>query len=166
MNLDSVRAALIADAHADAELLLAEADRDAQDRLARADEEAATLMETARSEGTREAAERGARQRAATRREARQIVLTAKRRTLDELRERARTAVRGLAHEDSYQDLLDRLRMLAAVQLGPDAEISVDPESEPGVIASGGHRRVDCRLVTLADRAVDGLGADVATLWT
>jgi vacuolar-type H+-ATPase subunit E/Vma4 len=166
MNLDGARAALIADARADAELLLAEADRDAHERLARADEEAAALMEAANTEGTRQAAERGARQRAGARRDARQIVLTAQRRALDELRERARTAARELAHDERYPELLDRLRTLAAAQLGPDAEIAVDPDGEPGVVGNGGHRRVDCRLVTLADRAVDGLGSEVATLWT
>ncbi len=166
MNLDSVRAALIADARADAELLLAEADRDAEERLSEAGEEAAAMIEAAQREGARDAAERLARQRAATRREAREIVLTAKRRALDELRERAHTAVRELVDEDGYPALLDRLRMLAAAQLGPDACIRVDPDGEPGVIASGAHRRVDYRLVTLVDRAIDKLGEDVVMLWT
>ena len=34
------------------------------------------------------------------------------------------------------------------------------------VVASDGHRRVDYRLVTLADRAIDALGPQVAMLWT
>ena len=53
-------------------------------------------------------------------------MLAAQRRALDELREHARTAVRELAHDDRYEELLERLRTLAASQLGPDAEISVD----------------------------------------
>ncbi len=165
MNIDSVRAALIADAEADAASLLAAADHDADDCIARSHEEAAELVEAARSEGAREAAERLARQHAATRREAREVVLTARRQALDELRERARTAARGLAREDRYGELRDRLRTLAASQLGPDAEILDDPDGEPGVVARDGYRRVDFRLVTLADRAVEALGADVATLW-
>jgi vacuolar-type H+-ATPase subunit E/Vma4 len=166
VNLDAVRAALIADAHADAEQILAAADNDAQDRMTSATSEAAALIEAARTEGAIEATERLARQRAAARREARELGLAARRQALDQLRERARTAARELAHDESYPDLLDRLRMLAAAQLGPEAEITVDPGGEPGVMASDERRRVDYRLVTLADRAVDALGADVAMLWT
>jgi vacuolar-type H+-ATPase subunit E/Vma4 len=165
VNLDAVRAALIADARADAASLLAAADHDARDRIARSHEEAAELVEAARAEGAREAAERLARQHAATRREAREVVLAARRQALDELRERARTAARGLALEDRYGELREHLRNLASFQLGPDAEIIDDPDGEPGVVARDGHRRVDYRLVTLADRAVEALGADVATLW-
>ncbi len=128
--------------------------------------EAAELLEAARADGAREAAERLARQHAAARREAREVVLTARRRALDELRERAHTAVRELAREDRYGELRERLRTLAASQLGPDAEILDDPDGEPGIVARDGHRRVDYRLVTVADRAVDALGADVATLWS
>ena len=54
---------------------------------------------------------------------------------------------------------------MAAFQLGADAEILDDPDGEPGVVACDVHRRVDYRLVTLADRAVEALGADVAALW-
>jgi vacuolar-type H+-ATPase subunit E/Vma4 len=165
VNIDAVRAALIADARADAASLLAAADRDADDCMSRSQEEAAELVEGARVEGAREAAERLARQHAATRREARQVVLTARCEALDELRDRARTAARELAREDRYGELRDRLRTLAESQLGPDAEILEDLDGEPGVVARDGFRRVDFRLVTLADRAVEALGADVATLW-
>jgi vacuolar-type H+-ATPase subunit E/Vma4 len=165
VNLDAVRAALIADARTDASSLLAAADHDADNSMARSHEEAAQLREAARTEGAREAAERVARLHATTRREAREVVLTARRQALDDLRERARTAARALALEDQYGELRERLRSLAVFQLGPDAEILDDPDGEPGVVARDGHRRVDYRLVTLADRAVDALGADVATLW-
>jgi vacuolar-type H+-ATPase subunit H len=158
--------ARLADARADADQVLSAADVDAQDRLARARDEAAALLVAARVDGAREAAERLARQRAATRREAREIVLAARRRALDELRDRARAAARDLVDEDSYQQLLDRLRFLAVTQLGVDGEVVANPDGEPGIIVSDGARRVDYRLVTLADRAVASLGADIATLWT
>ena len=51
VNLDAVRAALIADARADAASLLAAADQDAHDHMARSHEEAAALVDAARSEG-------------------------------------------------------------------------------------------------------------------
>ncbi len=133
--------------------------------MARSRDEAAALVDAARSEGEREAAARLARQHAATRREAREIVLAAQRQALVELREHVRTAARELTHDDRYEELLERLRTLAASQLGPDAEISVAPDGEPGIVGSDGHRRVDYRLVTLADRALDAMGADIATLW-
>jgi vacuolar-type H+-ATPase subunit E/Vma4 len=165
VNLDAVRAALLADARADAASLLAAADHDARDHMARSRDEAAALVDAARSDGEREAAARLARQHAATRREAREIVLAAQRQALVELREHVRTAARELTHDDRYEELLERLRTLAASQLGRDAEISVPPDGEPGIVGSDAHRRVDYRLVTLADRALDAMGADIATLW-
>lgn len=165
MNLDAVRAALIADARSDAELILAEADRDVAARRADTQREAELLIETGRSQGARDADARLARRRAETRRESRQLVLAAQRRALDALRDRARSAARELGTEDAYPELLDRLRLLAVTQLGPGAAISVTPGGEPGVTATDGRRRVDYRLVTLADRAVDALGADVEMLW-
>lgn len=165
MNLDAVRAALIADAHSDAESILADADREVAARRADAQREAALLIETGRTQGARDADARLARRRAETRRESRQLVLAAQRRALDALRDGARSAARELGTEHSYPELLDRLRLLAVTQLGSGAAISVAPDGEPGVTATDGRRRVDYRLATLADRAVDALGADVEMLW-
>ena len=165
MNLDPVRDALLADARADADRMLADADRFAGDRVERANREAAALIATAGREGAAAAADLLARQRGATRREAREIVLGEQRRALDELRARARAAARELVHEDGYDEIVARLRALGEERLGADVTISVDPDGEPGIIAGEGHRRVDYRLIVLADRAIDALGSDVATLW-
>lgn len=166
MNLDAVRAALLADARADADAILALADRDVGERARLAQHDADTLLEVARAEGERTAAERLARQRGAAHREAREIVLRAQRRALDQLRERARGAVRELGRAEDSAALIDRLRALALAQLGPDAVIETGVDGEPGLVATDGRRRVDYRLATLADRAVDELGADVATAWS
>jgi vacuolar-type H+-ATPase subunit E/Vma4 len=166
MNVDAVRDALLTDTHTDAEELVARADREADEQLARARNQAHALVEAARVDGAREAADRLARQRATARRDARQLVLRARRDALDELRAQARRAARALADEDSYPELVERLRLLATAQLGSGATITVEPDGEPGVVATDGHRRVDYRLVALADRALDALGAEVATLWT
>jgi vacuolar-type H+-ATPase subunit E/Vma4 len=166
MNVDAARAALLADAQADAQELLARADQEAAEQLAHAREQAASLLDTARADGAREATDRLVRERAGTRREARQRVLAARKAALDELCVRARDAVRALADEDDYPELIERLRLLATAQLGSDAAITVDPDGEPGVVASDGRRRVDYRLVTLADRAIEALGPEAGTLWT
>ena len=80
-------------------------------------------------------------------------------------REARPPAVRALAGTTSTGRSWSVSAALAAAQLGAEAEITVDPDGEPGIVASAGHRRVDYRLTTLADRAFDALGADVATLW-
>ena len=166
MKLEAVENALVADAKADAELLVAAADRDADAKVQAARDEAARLVASARAAGEREAGQILARQRSATRREARSIVLDAQRTVFDELRHRARAAVRALADEADYERFIAALGGPAAAELGPNAVITVAPSGEPGIFAIDGSRRVDYRLATLADRAVDELGSQIASLWT
>ena len=64
MNLDAVGAALIADARRTPIRRLQPRTGTRENAMARADEEAAAVIEAARAEGAREAAERLARQRA------------------------------------------------------------------------------------------------------
>ena len=90
-----------------------QADRDAQDRLARADEEAAALVETARER--RSTRGRRACALVSAPRPAVKLARSCSPRGVGRSTSCASApaaAARELAHEDSYQDLLDRLRML------------------------------------------------------
>ncbi len=166
MNLEATRAALLSNARTEADRVVAEADRDVAAALDDARARAEREISAARAEGEQDAADRLARQRARARREARRIVLEARRGCYDELHDRARAAARDLAREHDYDDLVGRLRSLAVRQLGPDATVLVDPDAEPGLVAETESRRVDYRLVTLADRATEELSSEVAQLWT
>ncbi len=66
--------------------------------------------------------------------------------------------------DDSGSQLIERLGALARSQLGPDAEVVVDPV-RGGVVASAPGRRVDYTLPVLVERCVDRMGAEVDRLW-
>ena len=55
------------------------------------------------------------------------------------------------------------LRVIARAELGAAAVVREHPDG--GVVAQAPGRRVDLRLATLAERAVDTLGPEVEPLW-
>jgi vacuolar-type H+-ATPase subunit E/Vma4 len=161
--LDPVRAALLDRARADGDALLAAADAQAAAAVAAARAEAGAAVAEARARGEREAAVVRTAERARARREARAIVLRAQRTAYDELRRRSRAAAERLHTEPGYRALQDRLVAVARADLGTQAVIREDPDG--GLVAEAPGRRVDLRLGTLAERAVDGLGPELAALW-
>ncbi|MET0765956.1 MAG: V-type ATP synthase subunit E family protein [Blastococcus sp.] len=161
--LEPVRRGLLARARADADALLAQADTDAEATLAAARVEAAALLAQARAEGERDAEVVRARERARARREARATVLRAQAAVYDEVRRQGRAAVRALRSDPAYPALLDALRARAHAELGPDAAVREHPDG--GLVAEVPGRRLDARLDTLADAALDGLGGAVRQLW-
>jgi len=63
-----------------------------------------------------------------------------------------------------YPRLRERLEELARGLAGPSARVVCHPAG--GVVAEAQGTFVDCSLPRLADRAVDGLGAEVSELWS
>ena len=161
--LEPVRTALLARARADGDALLASADADAETAVAAARVEAAAAVAEARAQGERDAALVRTAERARARRQARAVVLRAQRAAYDELRLRSRAAAARLRTEPGYPALLDRLTALARAELGAAAVVREHPDG--GVVAEAPGRRVDLRLATLAERAVDTLGPQVEPLW-
>ena len=161
--LEPVRTALLARARADGDALLASADADAETAVAAARVEAAAAVAEARAQGERDAALVRTAERARARRQARAVVLRAQRAAYDELRRRSRAAAARLRTEPGYPALLDRLTALARAELGAAAVVREHPDG--GVVAEAPGRRVDLRLATLAERAVDTLGPEVEALW-
>ncbi len=161
MNLDPVRAALLADADMEAADLIDAARAEQADTLGSARRDAEERIRTARAEGLAAADAAAAEQRARTRREAREIVLAARRAVWEQARERLRTAA-GQRREQP--GLTEALAGLAREQLGDDAAVSVDTDVG-GVIATHGSRSVDYRLPAVADRLLDAHREEVGGLW-
>jgi hypothetical protein len=165
MSLTSARDALLEDARRASAEVVARAESDARERVDAARREAAAILTRARAEGEAEGREQAARTQAGERFSARLHVLAARRASYDALLERARDAALALRDDPAYADLLDRLCAAARADLGPEAQLSVDPPGLGGVVARAGSREVDYTLVALAERCVADLGAKAARLW-
>lgn len=163
MNLAPVRDSLLAQARAEAAAAMDAARREAGERRAAAQAEAEALLREARSEREEAAAAARARSRLRARREARAIVLRARRGAYDELRTAALAAAADLRARADYPLLRERLAAAARALLGPAAEVT-EPE-DGGVLARAGDRLVDCSLPVLVERCLADLGPDLEELW-
>lgn len=160
MNLEPLRASLLALARAEARSALEAAHREAGERRAAAGVEAAELIRRATAERDAAAGAARAGRLLQARRDARAIVLRARREACDELRAAARSAAAGLRADDG---LRGHLAAIAREQLGNEAELVEPPEG--GVIARAGERLVDYSLPAMVDRCLTGLGAELEELW-
>jgi vacuolar-type H+-ATPase subunit E/Vma4 len=163
--VDTLRATFLDDVRADADRELAEADRQVAAMRAEAEERGRALVEEARREGIAAAGIVGRQDRAAARRRARAVVLTAKRELYEELCRQAKAAVRSLRDDPGYPALLERLAATVRAQLGEDAVVEVDPPGPGGVRGSSGGRHVDYTLDALAERCRERLGGGLERLW-
>lgn len=164
MNLEPLRRALRAETEAEAARRRAEVAAECEQIVAEAERAAQTLAHEARLEGECAAAREAARRHAAAARHARETSLAARRNLVDELRRRSRLAVLDLREQPDYPALLERLSAAARSQLGDEAELVVDPPGG-GVIGRRGDASVDYTLTAMADREIDGMGAELERLW-
>jgi len=93
------------------------------------------------------------------------IAHRAQRRQVEELQRRSREAILRLHDDSRYPELLDRLVRTARDQLGPDAEVELDPPGLGGVIGRKGRTSVDYTLPALVDRTIASLGDELEVLW-
>jgi vacuolar-type H+-ATPase subunit E/Vma4 len=163
VNLGPVRAALLAQARAEAAAQVDAARREADERRASARAEADALLLQARSDREETAAAARSRSLRRARRDARAIVLRARREAWEELRAAALAAAADLRARPDYPGLRDRLAAAARERLGPDAEVT-EPDGG-GVLARAGERLVDCSLPVLVQRRLADLGPDLEELW-
>lgn len=183
--LAPVAAALVERARAHAELVRGEAEREAAAVMRAAERQAAEIIGAARAAGRAEGELQAATERAQARREARAILLGAHSDVYEELRRRVREAVRALRDDPCYPGLLARLTELArdaahgaasdgvhdGVHDGargaapPEPAPCIVEAAEGGIEATAPGLRVDLSADTLADRALDLLGAEVMELW-
>jgi vacuolar-type H+-ATPase subunit E/Vma4 len=163
MNLQPLRASLLARAQAQADSIIGAAKREADERRAAARAEAEGLL--GRAAADREAAAGAARARRllSARRQAQTIVLQARRDAYDELRAAAQAATANLRVQPAYARLRERLGEVAREQVGAEADL-VDPPGG-GVVASAGERLVDYSLPAMTDRCLAELGPELEELW-
>jgi len=160
VNLEPLRVALRAETEAEVRERLTAVDAECARTLAEAEARAHELAREGRHEG-----EEAARRCATATRRARELRLRAQSRQVEELQVRSRAAVLRLQEDSRYPALLDRLARTAREQLGPDAEVEVDPPGLGGVIGRKGRVSVDYTLPALADRAIASLGDELEGLW-
>jgi hypothetical protein len=165
VNLEPLREAVLEQARTDSARIRAEASARAAETVGLAEREGVAGVEQARAEGTAAGRSRGGRELAAARREARRLVLEAKRDLHDELRARARAAALAVREEAGYPALLEALSAAARRQLGEHAVLEIDPPDAGGVRAAAGGRSVDYTLVALTDRCLEKLGRRIEELW-
>lgn len=164
LELAPVREALLAQAELDgAELVRQAADRAAA-QVAEAEEERDALIRRARTEGEAAAELEAATERAHAGRRARAFVLEAERAVYDDVRRRAHAAAQELRSTPRYGELVGRLAARAREELGPDAELELDPP-RGGVAARTGNRRLDYTLPVLVDRALAEHAEQIEELW-
>jgi vacuolar-type H+-ATPase subunit E/Vma4 len=161
--LAPVRAELLRAARADAEELLARADDEAAGLLRQARADALAVREQARRQGEADGAAASRDLRTRARREARHRVLGARREAYEELCRRATERVRALRRSADYPMAVEALAGRARGLLGPGAEVV--PQPDGGVVARTAGKRVDLTLDALAARALDGIGAEIESLW-
>lgn len=165
MAIDTARDALLDDARRQAHDIVEAGDRDARERLDAAQREGDTLIARARAEGEAAGRADAARALAGERFAAHLKLLAAQRASYEALLAQARDAALALRDEPDYPDLLQGLAAAARHDLGPGAELTIDPPGRGGVLARAGSREVDYTLVTLAEHCVERLGAKAAALW-
>ncbi|GAB2784046.1 hypothetical protein GCM10027073_16010 [Streptomyces chlorus] len=161
--LHPVRTGLLRAAHADAEALLARVELETAARLDQARAEAGAILDDARRQGEADGADAARGLLVKARRKARSRTLPARREAYETLRREAAERVRELRRTDGYASLRELLEQRARTLLGPGA--AVTEHADGGVVAQGPGRRVNLSLTALAERALDGLGAEVRSLW-
>ena len=162
--LAPVRDRLIQRARAEAEKLVGAARAEAAEAIAVAEARSRTILDEARARGEALAAADTAELLTAARREARVLDLAAQRAVYDAVRDGIDRGIRALRNSADYPAVRAALERRARSALGSEALI-LDDEGG-GVTATARGRRLDLSLPTIAARAADGLGEEVAQLWT
>ena len=166
MTLETARQSLLTDARMAADRVRSAGEADAEEALAEARRHVDELVGAARDQGAEEGRLQAAEEEAGARVRARGEVLAARRDAFDELRRAVREAVPSLRDEPEYDALVQRLAERARRDLGPSAEVELDPPEVGGVRAAAGTRLVDYTLPTLADRCIGHLGPALRRLWS
>ena len=161
--LAPVKAALRAQAEADARAMLDQARHRAGEIRAEARARAFGILAASRAEGEEQARAAVAARVVRRRREARDVVLVVQRDLYDRLRRLSRDAARALRDDPDYRAMLRRLTERAVSAMGPDASVHESPDG--GVVAVSGSRRLDLSLSVLAEREVGRLGVGAERLW-
>lgn len=157
--------ALLDDARRHAATASAAAEHDAEAELARARDEASAILDEARADGARAAAQRADAEVAAAHREARGVVLAARREAYLTVRRRALEALAQRGGTPEGRRLGDLLEALARERVGPTPTVRRSGPGDLDVVAASGNRRAAIGPAELVDRSLRVLADQVATLW-
>ncbi|MFG2123689.1 hypothetical protein [Streptomyces sp. NPDC048710] len=159
--LDPVRAALLRAARTSADAVRERAEADARETLRTARRTVDEVLARARELGEADGAAEAARERVRAAQDAWAVELAARSEVYAELREAVRAGVRRALAEGAVPQA--RLAEAARAVLGTQARVTA--AAAGGVTAEVPGRRVDLSADTLADRALERLGAQAETLW-
>lgn len=165
MNVEPLRASLLAAVAADAARDLERVRAERAERVADAHRRADAVVADARRAGEQEGAAEVAHRLVRARREARRLALAAQREAYEGFRARALELALARRGTPEYDELLERLAETTRAQLGADAELERDPPDRGGILGRHGGRRVDYTLPALVDHAIAGLGTAPERLW-
>jgi vacuolar-type H+-ATPase subunit E/Vma4 len=165
VNVERVRALLLADAAARAERLRDTARAEAASALHGAEAEVDRLLAQARREGEELARRAADRELVEARREARRLVLEAQADAYAELRRRVRAHALTIRAQPGYRRWLSALSEAASRQLGPEAKLTVDVPQVGGVRAERDGRALDYTLPALAERCLEAAAGQSQELW-
>lgn len=132
--------------------------------LKAAESERDRILAEATDEGTHTAQAVITLRSARVRRQANEVVLSQREEIRQKLRSSVEKAATALRDDPRYPELLTRLIARGRALLGPDAAIVEVPEG--GVLVETGSRRLDLSLPALATGTLDGMEAEVSSLWT
>jgi len=138
---------------------------DVRAELARARREAHGILDEARADGDAAAAATAAIQVAMARREAREMVLAARRAAYETLREQAVAALVAQATSPEGLQLAARLQRLVRDRVGATAAVRSGGPGNLRAVAESGNRRAEVEPQALVDHALESLGADIEALW-
>lgn len=157
--LEPLRAALIAQARAEAQRLRGEAEADGRRVVVEAQRQAAQILAEAHTQGEADAAELITAERGKSRRAARAVVLAAQRAAYDDVQHKARAAVRALLAEPAGRE---RLEAAARARLGETAEVHA--LADGGLVAhTADGRRIEASVQLLVETALADLNLE--QLW-
>lgn len=165
-SLTPVVDALFDSARSRARAASAAAARDVRTELEQARNEAARILGEARADGARAAARRADAQLAAVRRDARGVVLSARRAAYDVLRRRATEALERQGATPSGRELGRLLETLARERVGAGSSVRRTGPGALSVRATAGNRHAAIGPAELVDAALRALAAEVESLWT
>ncbi len=165
IDVEAVRASLLAAAAVEAADARAAAHREDELRLGEARAHADELVAAARRLGESDADLAAASRRIGALRQARALSLEARREAFETFRQEALDAILALRGTPAYEALLQRLAAAARAQLGEEATLEIDPPSG-GVVGHAGPRHVDYSLPALVDRCILSLGSELEELWS
>ena len=163
--LEPVSEALVAAARRRAEQQRADAIEDVRVELSRAHAEADRLLAQARVQGASAAEWVALRQLVEARRQAREMVLGARRRAYEALRQDAVETLTLRATTTEGRMLTDRLSALVEARLGRDASIDEAQRDVLVVDAQSGNRRVAIGPTMLIDHVLLSMTEEVEELW-